>query len=400
MISADADRVFDPNDPEITRDPYPAYAKLRADAPVSWNPRGFWFVSRFDDVRACLNDPRFSNRPAPFALVHQRNKDRFTAADVANNLIAFQDAPEHPPLRSWVARCFATHIRDCDTMLADCAQACVTQLPAGSFDAVGKFALPFSAQAICRILGFPVQDAARVAAWSMDFFDLFHAIPDKANFERLNQNLADFRAYVLARIEQAKTQRDQGFISDLCAAAPAQTDTNVIADNLMLLAADGVGNVQSGLTNCMAVLLRQQALPAQLFASPKDRGMLVDECLRLESPGQYQGRITLEDVAIGGMEIRAHSIVLLGLASANRDPEAFAAPTEFDPTRSRPQHLAFGNGAHMCLGNVLVRKEIGIALQHLFGDGRQLRRIDPALDWLPRPGHRWLRSLNVAWDTP
>jgi cytochrome P450 len=169
----------------------------------------------------------------------------------------------------------------------------------------------------------------------------------------------------------------------------------------MLLAADGVGNVQSGIANCLFVLLQQRTLPPQIFESPKARATLVDECLRLESPGQYQGRIAREAMTIGGRDIRAHSIVLLGLGSANRDPEAFTDPDRFDPARRRPQHLAFGSGAHMCMGSVLVRKEISAMLEAIFANGLKLRLQSAQGDWLARPGHRWLGTLwvNVSGGT-
>ena len=100
MLGQDENIVFEPTAPEVTAEPYTLYDQLRRDAPYSWNPKGFWFLSRYDDVKACLSDPRFSNRPAPFALVNARNRDRFVAADVANNLMAFMDAPDHRRLRA------------------------------------------------------------------------------------------------------------------------------------------------------------------------------------------------------------------------------------------------------------------------------------------------------------
>ncbi len=396
MTSAQLDVGFDPADAETVRNPYPAYDQLRARDPVHWNPKGFWFLSRYEDVQSCLNDPRFSNRPAPFALVHARNKDRFAAADVANNLIAFKDAPEHPKLRGWVARCFARHIQKQEEMLQALAQDCSASFERGaSIEFVSAFALPFSARAICTVLGLPQEDHARVAAWSEDFFRLFHAIPNAEEFARLNESLLEFRAYVLAVLDQRRVEPRSDFLSELAGSVPAGTTDAEIADNVMLLAADGVGNVQSGLSNCMSILIEQPQLPKALFGSAKERACLVDECLRLESPGQYQGRITSEPVDIGGKSIRANAIVLLGLAAANRDPCAFAEPDLFDPSRTRPQHLAFGSGAHMCMGNVLVRREICAALECLFADGRTFAPVQSQRDWLVRPGHRWMGRFDL-----
>lgn len=400
MTAADSGVLFDPSDVDTVTSPYPVYDQLRCDDPVHWNPKGFWFLSRYSDVQACLNDPRFSNRPAPFALVHARNKNRFAAADVANNLIAFKDAPEHPKLRGWVARCFARHSLGKDDILRDLAdEYCQPLVQDTTFDLVGDFAIPFAACSICRVLGLPEQDAQQIANWSDDFFKLFHAIPNADEFNRLNDSLLDFRSYVVQVIRQRQKAQQDDFISELVATAPDGIQERDIADNIMLLAADGVGNVQSGIANCVSVICQQPDVPPELFGTSKERACLIDECLRLESPGQYQGRITTEAVEIGGRTIRAKSIVLLGLAAANRDPAAYAAPQSFDPKRTRPQHMAFGHGAHMCMGNVLVRREISAALLGLFDRNCKLRPARPEPDWLMRPGHRWMRSFDLVTES-
>ena len=387
---------FDPTHPDTVQNPYPHYNKLRRQDPVHWNPKGFWFLSRYADVHSCLNDPRLSNSPAPFALVHARNRDRFAAADVANNLIAFKDAPEHPKLRAWVARAFARYmmqiVPELDQMAADCAECLVA---GQSIETVTGLATPFASRVICRVIGLPQEDAAQVASWSDDFFKLFHAIPDAHEFDRLNDSLTAFRSYMLAQIAHRKTDTDADLIAELVSSQNHPANAEEIADNLMLLAADGVGNVQSGLVNCLYVLLRQPHLPAEIRGSVKDCATVVDECLRLESPGQYQGRVTLQPIEIGGQTIRAHSIVLLGLAAANRDPVAFANADQFEATRKRPQHLAFGSGAHMCMGNVLVRKEISAMLNALFSRDLTLRLPSEPVEWLARPGHRWMRRLDL-----
>ncbi|MEM9576703.1 MAG: cytochrome P450 [Pseudomonadota bacterium] len=388
---------FDPTDAAAVMDPYPLYERLRAEDPVHWNPKGFWFLSRYKHVHALLNDPRLSNSPAPFALVHARNRDRFAAAEVANNLIAFKDAPEHPKLRGWVARAFAQHMMQAAPALEQIAGECATGLsPGRRIELVSELAVPFAARVICRVIGLPEEDARQVAIWSDDFFRLFHAIPDAEEFAKLNQSLSAFRDYMLTQVRAREGQPKNDLTSDLLASRSATGSREEIADNLMLLAADGVGNVQSGLVNCLYVLLREKELPAQIHGSAKDRAAVVDECLRLESPGQYQGRIALQPIELEGKMIRAHSIVLLGLAAANRDPEVFANAGNFDPARRRPQHLAFGSGAHMCMGNALVRKELSAMLSILL-DGKFTLELPPEpMDWLARPGHRWMRRLVVS----
>jgi cytochrome P450 len=387
---------FDPTHPSTVQDPYPIYDQLRMDDPVHWSPKGFWFLSSYADVHACLNDPRLSNSPAPFALVHARNRDRFAAADIANNLIAFKDAPDHPKLRRWMARALAQHIMRIGPDLEQIAEGFTSELKLGqSIEVVAELAVPFAAGVICRVIGLPEEDAARVASWSDDFFKLFHAIPDAQEFGRLNESLGTFREYMLEQMARRENTAHEALISDLVSSPGNRSSPEEIADNLMLVAADGVGNVQSGLVNCLYVLLRQAVLPAELHGTAKERAAVVDECLRLESPGQYQGRITLQPIIIRGRTIRAHSVVLLGLAAANRDPAAFSNADRFDAARKRPQHLAFGHGAHSCVGNMLVRREISAMLSTLLSSGIKMAIPPEPMDWLARPGHRWMRRLDV-----
>lgn len=387
---------FEPDDAATIEDPYPVYERLRVRDPVHWNPKGFWFISRYEDVLACLKDPRFSNQPAPFALVHARNRAKFVAADVANNLIAFKDGPDHSALRGWLARSFVRHTQRHQDRFGALATTCAAHLRTHrTADMVADYALPFASRAICAVLGITDRDAPQIAAWSNDFFRLFHAIPDADEFSRLNQSLNAFRRHMMVLMGQRRAAPEDDLISELVAHMDGAVSEHEVADNLMLLAADGIGNVQSGLTNCLSILLAQARLPEPLFGTNKDIARLVDECLRLESPGQYQGRITREAVEIGGKTLRARSIVLLGLASANRDATVFADPEAFRPADQRPQHLAFGAGAHMCLGSGMVRAEIVQALRALFPAGGPRISAAPDRVWMARPGHRWLKRLDV-----
>ncbi len=391
--------IFDATDSDFIENPYPVYSELRERDPVHWNPKGFWFLSRYKDVRSCLNDSRLSNRPAPFALVHARNRNRFAAADIANNLIAFLDAPEHSERRNWIAKAFVRSQKEKAAKIAALAEHLATELEDRSqTDFITSFAVPFSCRVICLVIGIPETDAARLASWSDNFFKLFHAIPDAEEFAALNEKLTEFRKYILDLIEAKSKCPGDDLISMLVSSNGWSADRHEIADNVMLLAADGVGNVQSGLSNCAHVLMRHD--PVCNFASKSSsvQTRVIDECLRLESPGQYQGRITKVPVELGGKTIRARSIVLLGLASANRDPLAFENADAYLPEEKRRQHLAFGNGPHMCLGSALVRLELTIALKVLFSPERKLSAVSHKRQWLSRPGHRWLKRLHVNFE--
>jgi cytochrome P450 len=385
-------RAFDPDAPEIIADPYPVYDRLRAEDPVHFNPKGFWFLSRYDDVAAALRDPRFSNRPAPFALLHARHRARFIASDVAANLVAFHDAPEHTEIRRPLASAFGKRLRRIEADVATIAAEAAGQVPAGQgIDAVSRFAAPCALRTTARMIGLPEADLPRIAGWSSDFFFMFHAIPDAETMARLNESVAAFRAYVTRLIAHPPAE---GLIADL-ADATEEADHTALADNIMLLIADGIENVRAGLASALDIILRHPACLDRVRQNPDALDRAIEEALRLESPGQYQGRITLEPVEIGGRKIRSRAIVLLGYGAANRDPARFDAPDSFDIDRPPHRTMTFGMGPHACLGTALVRVQARAALAALLARDVRLTAPDAARDWVPRAGHRWLASLPV-----
>lgn len=154
------------------------YDRLRAPDTVHFNPKGFWLLWCDDDVAAAQRDPRFSNRPAPFAVLHARHRARFIASDVAANLVAFQDAPEHTALRRPLASACGKRLRRIEADVTAIAAEVPGQLPAGQgIDAVSRFAASCALRTTARMIGLSQADPPRIADWSSDFVFMFHGIP-------------------------------------------------------------------------------------------------------------------------------------------------------------------------------------------------------------------------------
>ena len=124
----------------------------------------------------------------------------------------------------------------------------------------------------------------------------------------------------------------------------------------------------------------------------------VQEFIRYEPPAQFIGRIALEEIEMGGKTIRANSVVLLVLASANRDPRAFSDPDIFDIERKDLRHLSFGRGRHSCIGGGLAEKEFSIALKAIFDGSRRISLADENITWTARMGGRWPEALELNID--
>jgi pimeloyl-[acyl-carrier protein] synthase len=388
---------FDPSALEYISNPYAVYDNLRQNDPVHYSKLGFWLLTKYEDVVFALKDARLSNQPSPFAALHVRNKDKYTAADVANRLIAFQDPPVHTRPRQLIAQAFQEYIQNQERKLILLAEECADGINFfNGFDFVNDFAKPFSAQALCQIMGYPRKDMHLIQEWTSLFFFLFHAIPDQDTFSKLNVAVKEFRDYTLnmVRIRMDNPQGDLlSFLVDRIYGGMPEMD---LVDNIMLLAADGIENVWAGLSSSIAILLQNSINQERLQSDREFVSLAIDECLRLESPSQYQGRIATEAINIGGKEIRSRSIVLLGLAAANRDPAIFVNSSCFNPMRDGPKHLAFGLGRHACIGSSLVKLELSVAVRTVFSRFQGLSLISSDFNWLGRSGHRWLSSLPVA----
>lgn len=391
---------FSPRSPEFVADPYPVYAMLRRESPVHRGPMGVWVLTRYDDVEAALADTRLGNAAAPHAIIHARNRERYIAADVANTILPFLDAPRHAGPRKLIARAFNGYLkRNKPKFDAIADRLLAPHLAAGEIELMGDFARPLSAAVICEVLGIPETDSGLLAEWSEFFFYLWHAIPSKEVLSQIEKALAEFRQYMARALdERAEAPRD-----DLISAL-IQVEENgqglsraEVIDTCMLIFADGVENVDSGIGNAVVDLLDHPEQLELLRQQPELMDGAVEECLRFDPAGQFIGRVVREDVCIRSQPIRKNQVIQLVLASANRDPARFEDPDRLDITRSENPHLTFGKGRHSCVGARLVRMEMAVALARILESLPGLTRRDPSWRWQARMGHRWLESLPVRF---
>lgn len=244
-------------DQQIIAHPYDLYDKLREETPVHEISNGVFFLSRYADCAAALLDhQRLSNRPAPFAFLHERHRMDFVGADIARNLIAFRDAPDVTPARKALATEFMAFIRGQLPLLKVMAKdRLIVPRHGNEVEFISDIALPFALKSTCRLLGFPLEDAGRLKRWSSDFFLMFHAIPNQEALIRLNASLAEFRAYTEAIVEARLVDPKDDLISHLLRIDRDRLSVSALIDNVMLLAADGVENVWAGMANALTVIL-------------------------------------------------------------------------------------------------------------------------------------------------
>ncbi|WP_298798385.1 cytochrome P450 [Pseudonocardia sp. 73-21] len=344
-------------------DPPEGCEDLQASTPVSRVslPGGHpaWLVTRLADVRAVLADGRFSRE-----AITAPDAPRVLPIAAGSKSIFVMDAPEHTRLRRLVAQAFSVRRMDAlrprvkeltgrliDTMVAGGAPG----------DLMVHLAQPLPITVICELLGVPYTDVDRFRAWT----DLMLSFGTRSQAEVIAAR--DALAAYLGELIAAKRGRAGDDLLTVLVAARDEGDRlseeELIAFGYTLLGA-GYHATTAGIAHAVLVLLREPGRWQQLHEEPSLVPAAVEELLRMSQAGGGVGalRIAVEDVELGGVLIRAGEAVLPWINAANRDPEVFVRPAEYDPRRERNPHLTFGHGIHHCLGAQLGRIELGVAI--------------------------------------
>ncbi|EWM17757.1 cytochrome P450, partial [Kutzneria sp. 744] len=381
---------FDRPDP---LDIAPLYTVLRQEtAPVKViTPAGdpAWMITRFEQVRAIFTDPRFGRshpRPEQASKVSdavifggpagEHDTDKATQALMRKLLVPAFSASRMRKLSDHVQELVDARI---DEMIARHDAA-----PDQPLDLHELLSVPLPVQVICELLGVPFADR-----------DYFHEMSTR--FGRMDVGVEaaraawdDLQAYILRLAEVKRTDPGQDVISDLVlaqAAEPLLTDdllTGLSAGLLFAGHETTMIRIDMGVAYLLADLARRDRFVADPDGLAQDT---VEEVLRIAAAnGVGQLRYAHEDVEVEGVIIRRGDCVLLNNGVANRDPAVFADPDGFDPTRSPNIHLAFGHGAHFCIGASLARIELRIALATLFRRIPALRLAIAPDDLEFRPG--------------
>ncbi|MEV0281786.1 cytochrome P450 [Streptomyces sp. NPDC050610] len=372
-------------------DPYPAYARLRAEAPVHRValPDGslIWLVLREADVRAGLTDPRLSlNRRHSGAGY----KGFSLPAALDANLLNI-DPADHLRLRHLVAQGFTPrHVEDLRQRIQVTADRLADRLAAEAApDLVGDFATPLPLTVIGDLLGVATADRGDFSGWVTAMITPEHP-------GQIAEAVDSIHRFLLRLVATRRAALQDDLLSALIAAR--DEDDRLSEDELVSLAflilMAGVENAQHVISGGLLALLNHPGQFAELRA---DHGLLpdaVEEILRFTVPGQMAiRRFPTEQIDIGGTAIPTGDTVMLCLASAHRDPNRYPEPDRFDIHRTDNAHLALGHGVHYCLGAPLARLQIQTAISTLMRRFPHLALADPHEE--PRWRSSW-RSRSLA----
>jgi cytochrome P450 len=360
-------------------DPPEEYRRLRAECPVSRlrlaGGRVGWLVTRYDDVRAVIADPRFT---PPLAQVNPIEDPPLTDEELAVPPGTFSalDPPEHGRYRKLVAPAFTVRgVRELVPRIEQLVDEHLTAMVRNGppRDLVGAFAMPVSLAVMSELLGLPAAGRDQFARATLTMFSLASTGDQlRAARGQMYQGMAD-----LVEAKQARPGDD--FLSRLADDHNGLSSEEVVNIGVLLLIA-GLAMTAHMLGLGTFALLEHPDQLAALRADPSLIGQAVEELLRYLSIVQWGlTRTAREDSAVGGLHVRAGDTVIASLAAANRDPHVFPDPDSLVLGRPRNPHLAFGHGVHYCLGAQLGRAVMTAGLSAL------LRRL-PTLRLAVVPG--------------
>lgn len=380
---------------DFLADPYPFYAYLRLNEPVHRTRQGSWLLTGHAMQVEAFSNAALGNAPSKHAVIHERNAAKYTSASVAQNILPFLDRPRQIKPRRIVGSVFRAALRAMPLDLDAVASARLRQLRSQArVDLIADYAEPLSVSTVSHLMGLPECDAGELSRWAAGFFFLFAPMPSHTAREETDAALDQFRAYFHDLLRHRRASPGQDIVSRFLVTEDDDgplTDDEIV-DNCMLLFADGVENVDRGLANTLLALHRHPDAWTQLRANPDLSETAIAEGLRYDPPAQVIARIARDDLELGGKAIRKDSAVLLGVASANRDPAAFRDPDNYQLSREG-DNLTFGRGRHSCIGAPLVRQEMAAAMRALIASTKRVDLDTASLAWEPRLGHRWLKSL-------
>ncbi|MDT0302152.1 cytochrome P450 family protein [Streptomonospora wellingtoniae] len=403
-------------DPALLADPYAGYGRLRETEPVAparnMDGSHLWIVTRHDDVRTVLDDPRFANDPLSVPGIEtDKRADLLIAMGLPAEYVPYiadtvldTDPPDHTRLRKLVSRAFTVRrVGELRPRVEQITDDLLDALPAhaeadGTVDLVEHFAYPLPITVICEMVGVPEADRPLWRRWGAD-------LVQSQSPERMGTALVEMVDHIGAMVEQRRAEPGDDLLDALISVGDEDGDRltgKELITLVLTLVIAGHETTANLIGNGTLALLSH---PDQLALLRRDAGTApraVHELMRWCGPILgTRPRWATEDVTLGGKLIRRGEPVMAMIVGANRDPRRFEDPDRLDIARAYEtrgeQHTGFGHGMHYCLGAALARQEGEVAFTRLFERYPELSLAvaEHELEWLPRPGLRRLIRLPV-----
>jgi len=367
--------VYDPSRPDFPGHAYETYRTLRDDHPVyHQEARGYWVLSRYDDIRAAAADPAvFSSE----------------GTSISQGLLPMLqqlDPPRHDELRDLLWRAFTpSRVNSLEPHMRELARGLLDDFAGeGRCDLLHAFAAQLPSLVIGELIGIPAERRAAFLEWTESMISA-----DPRGEKNVNPFVEIYREFSKL-LEQRREERRSDLMSALLDAeiSGQKLSQEELLGFCFLLVVGGNDTTTNLIANGAVLLARHPEQREEILRDPALLPGAIEEMLRYDSPTQALPRIATRDVELHGKTIPAGDEVMLLWGSANHDERVFADPERFDIHRSPNRHLALGHGAHFCMGAHLARMEARVAFEELLA-----RMPHYALDPEPRwQASSWARA--------
>jgi cytochrome P450 len=372
----------DPYTTDLKINPHPHYRRLRDIQPVNLTPDGEWRFSAYHDIQKLLKHSHTGMRDLDGLIPNETREETD-----ASKFMLRMDPPDHDRLRRLVSKAFTpralTAIRPVIQARIDGELDRVAAL--GTMDLVADLALAVPAASMCAMLGVPFEDKLKLSKLvSVATYRLAKSAYPELQ-EAAEAAIMQLASYMMELIEQRRQQPTGDILSLMVAAEEAgdRLSTEELLQQSIGLLIAGLETTIGLIANGMVCFAHNPQQFDNLAAHPDLAASAVEECLRFEPSVPQTIRVLWEDTEFQGVTVPANAVVHAILISANRDPQVFSDPDQFDITRNEAKHCSFGGGIHFCLGSHLARMNAEIAFTSMAQRFKDLHVDDSQIEWAP-----------------
>jgi cytochrome P450 len=362
---------------EFFADPFPYYHELRRCSPVHRCADGTVLLSRYSDVARAYRNPQvfLSQKQDLFRPKYGETPlyEHHTTS------LVFNDPPYHTRVRRLLSGALKPHAV---TAMKPAIDALVDDLiddieSRGRFDLIEDFAAAIPVDVVSNLLGVPKSERGPLRGWSKS---ILGALEPSLSDEQLAQGndavtaFCDYLRILVAERRKNPSDDETDVLSSLIRGEDGErlSEAELLHNCIFILNA-GHETTTNLIGNGLYELLQRPPIFAKLRHCPRLINGVVEEALRYQSPNQIGNRQAATAVDIGGQALREGTQIVLMIGAANRDPDHFPDPDNFNIERSPNNHLAFASGIHMCVGMSLARLEARIAIGKMSERFPQLR---------------------------
>lgn len=369
-------------------DPYQVYRRLREYGPVCRGGPGQWVFARHAEVSALLRDPRLGREyPERYQAL---SVGEGPANDYLRRIVINRDGDAHTRLRRLLTKSLPPGaVRALARPIGALVDRILDGLAdRGEWDLVTDLAVPVPMAVMSELLGIPVADRAEIATWSTALAQTFAVfVPDDKRRDA-HEAVVRLRDYFAELLRERRRRPGEDLLSRMVTAVREDTEPltdEEIVDNALFVYYAGFETTTNAIATGGRVLTTQPGAQRRLRAEPGAAGTAIEEFMRYDAPIPTTSRLALEPIEIAGHTVRRGRVVVLLLASANRDESVFEHPDRIDLTRSPNPHVSFGGGVHLCLGAALARVEGAVVFERLVARFSRLDAAGPSR-WNPSGG--------------